>query len=517
MRDSRPCPRLTGLLKAAFGLKHRWNAWLASARTLGMRIILLLVAAAAGGVGCAADTEFAPPTSSPGSIPPPPPEDVEPPLTPSEFQAVLTSSVCEWVGNCASVFGDVFGSPENCTSTVDFFFASQLRSVGDIDDLTLFRLEESLVPACTAEILARPCSDFPAFEDLSSCQAVIQGRLRENECCDVRRGCEDGFVCEREDRQDAAGECSQEGISGDTCYVQPCAPGLQCINNRCADSLGIGPGERCDRSFDCQSGLVCIGQTRVCSTPPELGEVCDSIETPCAAGLFCHGSNDGSLLVCNAAAGPVGRRCRQDVDCSTGLVCSRSSFTCFELGTTGAACTEDEDCAEGLLCLDGTCETFAAPTGPGDPCRAGFSCPGDLGEDLCVEQADGGSICVASPEVGDACGSPGQAPCPFVKGLFCNPQTSQCQLLPALGDPCAEEMACRSAFSDYCDIGDATPTCKPRLEDGVSCVAVDGAEGFLSPCRFGSFCLPSDLDDMSSPTICRSSLDLAGPTEAACQ
>jgi hypothetical protein len=158
-------------------------------------------------------------------------------------------------------------------------------------------------------------------------------------------------------------ECTDPVACGVRCSTDDdCASGFDCdplnnvcrVHRRCADALGCGAGQLCDRDQDCQPvGTLAEGAT------------CAS-DSDCASG-YCE-----SRLCLT--------RCTRNDECSGTLVCEGTTTSrCVGATGCGGGCGADELCASGACragcrrtgdCASGDCTTDEGDRGPWT-CSAG--------------------------------------------------------------------------------------------------------------------------------------------------
>lgn len=169
--------------------------------------------------------------------------------------------------------------------------------------------------------------------------------------------------------------------------------------------------------------------------------------------------------------------CRDSLDCSLGLFCSRSSDdescgVCLQRAGRGEACSDDVPCAGGTRCTDeGVCRTAAAQ---GEACESGSDCAGLLS---CVA----GTCQLPSGRVGDACD---QDDTPLCMGaLAC--VDGVCTQAPGEGDDCSQT-SCGSSLVCVDEICVAPAACGTgQVGDpcyGAACAAGLKCDLFTSRC-----------------------------------
>jgi hypothetical protein len=153
---------------------------------------------------------------------------------------------------------------------------------------------------------------------------------------------------------------------------------------------GLEVGASCRFDLECVTG-VCAGlagdpRGRVCTRP------CDS--RGCPAQMVCATFDDGRLLCISQGHGEVGQSCGGAGDCRSGLCIDVETDATGPFCT--AACTSDGECASEMACLplstgDLRCVFRTGSAGIGRDCRTDADCASGL----CIDvQGDGrGAFC----------------------------------------------------------------------------------------------------------------------------
>ncbi len=171
------------------------------------------------------------------------------------------------------------------------------------------------------------------------------------------------------------GTCQRLKSKGDACVSGRVCASQLCVQDRCADSLPSGVGDRCGR--ECAGELECWGGE--CVRPVSVGGVCDGA-APCSDGAFCN--RDGRCQ----AFGEAGDDCESTSRCQAGLRCVDD--ICVEKLADGEPCTSVAQCASGF-CPRGSCRAAPADGEPCilDACGASSECVGGIcrpaGPDIC--------------------------------------------------------------------------------------------------------------------------------------
>lgn len=281
-------------------------------------------------------------------------------------------------------------------------------------------------------------------------------------CMDGLPSCSDSSMCSDgycEGR--GSYECRSPGGVGSPCDgSEACIPGTVCNYLSSLCQAAPAPGEECDSLSDCGTNNYCDWResTPVCKPLPTVGESCATggiiIDfeatpaggrpgrgTPCAEGLICHWTGDGSDPTCQYPPGP-GEECTDGV-CIPGYVCRY-----FE---------------------DGSPSICSAPPGPGEECF-GDGCPDGY---YCLwDEFASHSTCSLQRGAGEACSYSGECS----TGLTCyydSSGTGSCITIPGLGESCPTGECTEGA---YCAYSLTDGMCRPSF-----CDLVGGGGGIDEP------------------------------------
>jgi hypothetical protein len=189
-------------------------------------------------------------------------------------------------------------------------------------------------------------------------------------------------------------------------------------------------GQACTQDSNCQDGLQCSSETKLCVLPAGVGQMCDYGSPPCGPGLFCLGKDDTKKApgACKtpeeAFASAAGSAC----DPSVGLLCQH-----------GSACVADSFSAATVsinwLCVPNGTYAAGADCKPGfpDACASGTYCKNGTG------LAALSGTCTTMPSAGQACVN-GTLQCQ--PGAVCVSGT--CQNYAANGVSCTGDAMCYS-------------------------------------------------------------------------
>lgn len=176
---------------------------------------------------------------------------------------------------------------------------------------------------------------------------------------------------------------------GGSCSSSPrnCVSGAMCSSSAGKQSCVPVPrklGEKCDRTFRCESGLACEGECKIakkerceknptmcvrgtacvgvrrkkfCMPPVKLGGRCGTIGFHrCTSDLVCHRSR------CVHGTQPMGASCLGGKICQVSLVCAGTSrkMLCMKPMQKGELCKGDPfwKCANGLHCANRHCVEY---------------------------------------------------------------------------------------------------------------------------------------------------------------
>jgi hypothetical protein len=277
------------------------------------------------------------------------------------------------------------------------------------------------VAQCLSDIRAQGCEVTNSREP-ESCQHALQGTVDVGANCVI----------------DA--DCAGDAFCGS-------APGVAECPTVCNGLLAEGGA--CERSDQCENGLVCAGGT--CASPPTEGETC------------CLAESDQSCW--DTAPAP----CKRGLECTSD---SSTQATCKKITDVRKA-KEGETCEPPIL----MCEVN------GDKSLA---C-------LAIDSSTG--ICREKVEVGGTCQAAQPSQCPV--GQYCEAADlaidGTCVDLPDRGEPCREEgKSVRCAPGLVCDLYSGDPECVPINSNGFACASDRGC--------FSGIC--GDEDNCVAPAIC---------------
>ncbi len=252
--------------------------------------------------------------------------------------------------------------------------------------------------------------------------------LPEDPTCVVEQRCTNGLC-----KVPVDGACQQDS---------DCPADYYCPAGTCTYDFR-GPGEACNVTEQCETGLVCTcpnptGSNGFCETGGTCKTVvffaspCGGESQICVEGLFCDPIGEACKV-------PPGGACQtdgNDFECQVGYVCSGNR--CIVGLQTGAVCTDasqclgnmlcnqqdgataksccvqksqacrtDDDCCDNtiifgdLVCRGGVC-TGLGQTNEGDPCASNDVCKAGL---ECLDPSGLGSVCTSVKKRGQECDS----------------------------------------------------------------------------------------------------------------
>jgi hypothetical protein len=329
--------------------------------------------------------------------------------------AKYAEAICTAYENCLGPIFSLFLNGANCTElTTKRLQNGTLPLTQQKIEAGTVRYDGNKAQACLDAVAKLSC-DGLLKRHQAECLAALDGLVAQGGACDLNEECTGSAIC-----QASAGMC----------------PG------KCVALLSAGQG--CSADSDCDDGLQCSSETKLCVKPAAAGDNCEYGSPPCGPGLLCLGKDDQKKTsgMCRGAADAFSAAQGDACDpvagilCTSGLSCVADSYnvltaqvvwSCVQTGTypTGEACKPGipEACSMGNYCLTGTGlaalkGTCTAIPDANQPCGTGFGA-----------QCKPGAVCVA--------------------GL--------CQDYAANGVSCTGDNMC---YSEYCG---TTGGCEPRV------------------------------------------------------
>jgi hypothetical protein len=263
------------------------------------------------------------------------------------------------------------------------------------------------------------CQDTPTTCAVLNPNCYTTGAPQDPRCCHATRGtCTDACDC-----------CS--GSSGSLCEDGKCCnfQGGTCSSKNDCCNEGLAFDNR-----GCLNGKCCVTDT------------CDPNDDHCCTGTC---GDDGVCRGClnlGQTCNPSNNQCCQSgepTDCDEAFPQSPNSICCRPLG---GACSGNGDCCNGVACNGGRCcqsEEHATCTANSD-CCPGMECRGGVCRtNICLEPGE------SCPPGAKACCATGGASCQG--GRCCQQLGSQCERIPATGDPCCgEDTTCDETVGKCC-------------------------------------------------------------------
>jgi hypothetical protein len=300
-----------------------------------------------------------PPVSAPAATPA---TTTAPAVRPLLNLTGYTGVMCDFYPKCtpsgATQLAASWGDHDGCLAAYEPFVAKSL----DLDGVTVTQAQ---LDVCVARMQDAVCeTNFPE--------------------CDFHGSHAVGDTCQ-EGNQCQSGSCEFSSDSADGC-------------GRCVASAGAG--ERCP-DFNCDVGLVCNSDTKICEPRIARGNACDRTKNRCEHELACVNGTCGDLL-------PIGSKCLDDGqggggsfdDCATGSSCDSKTLTCaaFPHVTAvmlGDACTPIADTGDLRVCNRSYCDETTLHCVPFP--KEGEACKYDPGCGFGFECTNGKCIVPTTP------------------------------------------------------------------------------------------------------------------------
>lgn len=334
-----------------------------------------------------------------------------------QLPAKYAAAVCAAYEQCYGPIFSLFLNGADCTDlTAKRFENGTFALVGKkIDQGTVF-YDGSKAQACLDTLSALDCNGL-LERDQPQCLAALDGRVALGGDCDLDEECLGSALC-----QSSTGTC----------------PG-KCV-------ALLSKGQSCAVDGNCDSGLQCSKETKLCVAPAASGENCENGAPPCGPGLLCLGKGDD---VTPKTPG-VCRSATQALTADEGAVCDPTAGT---LCKTGNSCVADSLDATSLsiawLCVKSGSYKAGESCKPGipDACSSGNYCKTGTGLAALT------GTCEAIPDPLQSCGTGFGAQCK--PGAVC--VAGLCQTFAENGLGCTGDDMC---YSEYCG---QSGGCAPRL------------------------------------------------------
>jgi hypothetical protein len=323
----------------------------------------------------------------------------------AELPPKLARAFCTAYESCYGAVLQLFLGGADCVSLTEQRIRNGTFPMlqGEIDQGKM-RYDGTQAQACLDSIAARGCAQM-LQRDSPECLAGLDGTTPLGGSCSLDEECQGKALC-----RSAGGVCPGQ-----------CAPLLVA-------------GQACGKDGDCQDGLVCSAETKLCVVPVGDGQACDYGAPPCVPGLLCMGKDDDKktsgtcVSPASALAGVEGGAC----DATRGQLCQ-----------PGLACVALDIVSVAPVTIAWQCMRVGSYV-PGGDCKPGFPDACATGNycktDAVLRPLVG--TCTPLPAAGAACG-PGLLRCQ--PGAVC--VAGICQNLVANGVSCTGDAMC---LSEYC-------------------------------------------------------------------
>ncbi len=280
-----------------------------------------------------------------------------------------------------------------------------------------------------------------------------------------------------------AGECLN-GLNSGSCSQMPGACAVV-FSGLVAPDAGCILPEECDNSGYCfEYDYACPHH---CRPFLPMGASCDGFSLRCKPDESWCGSLDGGYqyncwpFVADGLACPSYESCRPGSVCNNGTCVQQTADAGETCGVNGGYpyCTDEYFCRQDLgqtTPPPGICERKG---GVGELCNGYYACLPSL---RCTSTYQTGT-CAAKGKVGDACSN-------FTDcedGLFCDPPSSKCAVLPEDGGDCTDHGSFYTCHVGYfCDFNAPNQqyVCTPLAADGLPC-SYDG-ECLSNSCQYAT-------------------------------
>ena len=362
---------------------------------------------------------------------------------------VLLSTMCGAVSKCGS-WSMHFISTAGCSAIL----GSEFDTGDESADVKAGKLvyDGAKAAQCLA-VMGSMC-----FAELDSepaaCKDVFSGVLADGATCDGNKYCKSRY-CKLELGKEC-GVCAVAAKTGEKCETMGdgCVTGNACIEGTCIANGTVAIGGKCNSDKNCLPDHDCDwnSQPSVCKARGAKDAVCKNNQD-CSKGLVClmatFGAKDGKCGAavaanqpCQKVGGPDNESCAAGSSCCVPATWDGKSLPdakCLPLLKLADACTSHMQCGLDGECKDGKCALL--PAKAGDACGAAGApgTPKRCGAGLQCGAAD---KCAALSKVGEACKSKGHCE----KGLDCN-DADKCYA------PSGPGGACDSQNSEYCANG----------------------------------------------------------------
>ena len=352
--------------------------------------------------------------------------------------AALTSTMCGAAGKCGS-WASHFTTPTGCSATL----GSELDSSAEVADVKAGKLlyDGAKATQCLAAMGSMCFDDLD--QEPAACKEVFSGVLADGAVCDKAKYCKSKY-CKRDSGKDC-GVCATKVKTGEKCDAnsEGCPADNWCIEGTCVANGTVAAGGKCSTDRNCLPDHDCDwnAQPSVCKARGAKDAVCKDNQD-CSKGLVCQmaafGDNEGKCGAPTALNQACTRVGGQDAEpCASGGSCcvpttwdgkSKPEAKCLPLLKQGDACTSHMQCGVDGECKDGKCAVL--PGKVGDPCAAAVV-PGTDKRCAFGLQCGAGDKCAVLSKAGEGCNSKSQCE----KGLDCN-DDKKCYVQSSAGGPC---------------------------------------------------------------------------------
>jgi hypothetical protein len=333
-----------------------------------------------------------------------------------ELPAKYAEAVCTAYQNCFGPLLGVFLNGSDCTElTTQRLENGTFAQAKSRIDLGTVSYDGTKAQACLDVMRQLSCDDF-LQRDRPECLAALDGTVALGGACDLNEECKGSALCQ-----------SKDSVCPGKCVAL------------------LSAGQACGVDGDCDDGLQCYKETKLCVKPAASGESCEYGSPPCGPGQLCLGKDDQKQTPGNCYDA------KSVLSASEGAVCDP---------TTGVLCQESGSCVADSLDIAAGVVTWkcvkigtykageACKPGIPDPCSSGNYCK-PLGAGVLALQG----TCTAIPDPKQACGTGFGAQCKV--GAVC--VAGLCENYASNGVACTGDDMC---YSEYCG---KSGGCEPRL------------------------------------------------------
>jgi hypothetical protein len=310
-----------------------------------------------------------------------------------ELPAKYAEAMCTAYENCFGPLFGVFLNGSDCTelTTTRLENSAFAQVKGKIDAGTV-SYDGTKAQACLDVVSQLSCDDF-LQRDQPECLAALDGTVVLGGACDLNEECKGSAICQ-----------SKDGVCPGKCVAL------------------LKAGQACGADGDCDDGLQCSKETKLCVRPSAVGESCEYGSPPCGPGRLCLGKDDAKQTpgACYDAKDAMSASDGQTCDPTSGILCvpgvscvvdsvdlvaGAVVWRCVTTGTykTGETCKPGipDPCSSGNYCkplvadlpVTGTCTAIPDPkqpcgTGFGAQCKTGAVCVAGLCENYAANGVD---------------------------------------------------------------------------------------------------------------------------------